>query len=153
MDKGIMPEFGEIRTPKELNRKGTHKFIYVVCPICGKGRWVQLIRGKPEYTLCRNCMFKKQKYAGGPNWRGGRIKHSLGYVRVLLQKDDFFYPMADKQGYVVEHRLIMAKYLNRHLLPQEIPHHKNGIKNDNRLENLLLLANQSEHMREHTRQL
>jgi len=81
-----------------------------------------------------------------PNWKGGRKKDAHGYIVVLLQPDDFFYPMVRKDGYVKEHRLVVAKHINRCLLPWEIVHHKNSIRDDNQIENLELLSGEKYHI-------
>jgi hypothetical protein len=84
-------------------------------------------------------------------WKGGRITHGDGYIQVYVSPDSFFFPMASKQKYVLEHRLIMAKYLGRLLQPWEVIHHKNGIKDDNRIENLELATSNQNHIVEHSR--
>jgi hypothetical protein len=77
-------------------------------------------------------------------WKGGIITDSLGYIREL-KKD---HPKADCSGRVKKHRLVYEEYYNVCLLPWTDIDHINGIKNDNRIENLRPLS-RSEHMRLH----
>lgn len=78
----------------------------------------------------------------------GRWTNSKGYVLVLLRPSNFFYSMVDKDSYIKEHRLVMAKHLGRCLHSWEIVHHKGTKypkgskenKSDNRFENLQLIS-------------
>ena len=54
------------------------------------------------------------------------------------------------EGYVLEHRLVMSKKIGRYLTKKEVVHHINGIRNDNRIENLLLTRS-GKHIAEHNR--
>lgn len=76
------------------------------------------------------------------NWKGGRVYNKNGYIMVCCPD----HPNATLHGhYIVEHRLVMEKYLGRYLKSNEIIHHINGIRDDNRIENLFLYTNRSEH--------
>lgn len=48
------------------------------------------------------------------------------------------HPMAQRNGHVMEHRLVMSQVLGRPLEKSESVHHKNGVRGDNRIENLEL---------------
>lgn len=59
------------------------------------------------------------------------------------------HPKQNKRGYVAEHRLIYEKYLGRFLDSKEVIHHINGNREDNRLENLQLSIENSEHIKKY----
>ena len=87
----------------------------------------------------RNRYLREQRGANNPHWRGGRHLKG-GYVMLRLEPEDPFYSMQGNDGYTREHRLVMAKHLGRFLRTWEVVHHINGIKDDNRLENLQLFG-------------
>jgi len=86
--------------------------------------------------------FDDQTGENSHNWKGGRRKNGDGYV--LIYKPE--HPRAISDNYVYEHHLVWEKE-NGKLLPNGwVIHHINGIKNDNRIENLAAMP-KSEHSR------
>jgi len=144
-----MPEIGEIKKGQDLGFTRYYKFIWRACVDCGKERWVRLKRGQPKNRYCLSCAHKGNSGGKGSRgmWKAGckhKIKNSSGYIEIKLQPNDSFYPMASKGGYILEHRLVVAKRLGRCLLKSEHVHHIDGIKDHNKDNNLQLLS-QADH--------
>lgn len=74
------------------------------------------------------------------HWQGGRMIID-GYVYIYSPK----HPNKTKMGYTCEHRLVMEKFLGRYLEKQEVVHHKNHNKTDNKIENLELTTSTGTH--------
>src|SRR6266702_51973 len=68
------------------------------------------------------------------NWKGGRTIHKAGYVMVRVPD----HPRAKRSPYVFEHVLVAEQLLGRYLESGESVHHRNGVRDDNRAENLEL---------------
>ncbi len=117
------------------------------CPGCGKAQWASvsnLRKGRYLTLYCGNCYYPYRKLRR----EGRRLK--LGYVVIhaaLLstQERERFGAMLCRDNYIREHRLVMARHIGRPLTKDEIVHHINGIKDDNRLENLRLLKKGNHH--------
>lgn len=110
--------------------------------LCGCGQYVDYNKYKFRPTK-----FVKGHHARGkcnPRWNGGKRLHDKGYVRVWKPE----HPYASNDGYVYEHRLVMETFIGRYMTKDEIIHHINGKKNDNRIENLKLLT-KSQHSKLH----
>ena len=95
------------------------------CHLCGRLK-------QRKSKVCKICYYKSKQY---PFSKKKHISKD-GYVYVYYKA----HPHADKTGRVLEHRLIFEQKLGRYLLPFESIHHKNGIREDNRIENLELWA-------------
>jgi hypothetical protein len=95
------------------------------CLVCGK---IFKLRSGNQNLFCSQSCYQKNR-AGKPV-KG--FRYSWGY-KYLYQPQ---HPFANDGKYVAEHRLVMEKKLNRYLKKDEIVHHINGNKLDNRIGNL-----------------
>ena len=105
------------------------------------GRWNLLVLEcggtplKPKISdLARKRSVSSRIGKVGANNKGGRIVDKYGYVQIWMPN----HPNAKLAGYIHEHRLVMSNKIGRPLLRTENVHHINGIRGDNRIENLEL---------------
>ena len=127
----------------EIIRKGKTKRIYYVfnCENCGK----RIEKRKDTYYsdakkhnnkyLCRSC--SAINFNGYENEKGYIIRYYKSFPKKywnILEK------MCKNNNQIAEHRAIMAIYINRPLKENEIVHHLNHNKKDNRIENLEIMS-------------
>lgn len=94
-------------------------------------------RGNRQICCSKRCAYdlgnlkRGRKGEENGNWKGGVAKHgNSGYLRQYVPG----------RGHLLQHRVVMEQMIGRELLPHEEVHHKNGIRYDNRPENLELWA-------------
>ena len=129
-------------------RKDVGNYCSKTC--CGKAKdWLKLhsANGKGKKRPGKGLVGPKN-----PAWKGGLTyfkrkgkyaNQSIKYIRCPAE----YMAMARKDGYVMEHRLLVAMALGRPLLRSECVHHVNHDATDNRLANLMLFASNADHKR------
>jgi hypothetical protein len=129
-----------------------------ICQLCGKKFMVlksEVNRGNGKYCS-RKCSttvagmitlsLSPQYGENNFHWGGGRATRG-DYILIYRPE----HPHSTLRGYITEHRLVMEEHIGRFLDPKEIVHHINGCKSDNRIENLMLFANNSDHTKYHAK--
>lgn len=97
-------------------------------------------KGKKFSEEHKKNLSKSSKGKRSNHWKGG-IRYTLGYI----SKKSYNHPNKTKNGYVLEHRLVMEKEIGRFLKKEEIVHHIDKNRKNNALSNLILFNNESEH--------
>jgi len=92
----------------------------------------------------------REKMSGpnNPAWKGGVTyfnKHGLYGGVKYVRCPTAFLPMARRDGYVAEHRLLVAQAVGRCLLRVEVVHHMDHDPTNNALSNLMLFASNRDH--------
>jgi hypothetical protein len=126
--------------------------VQIKCPRCEEVRVRTATETRKEATrpnykgLCRPCALLSVG-EGTHRWRiadsreNPNKRNNNGYVYVLAREvEDHLLPMyrsmQRSRQPVLEHRWVMAKHLGRALRSDEMVDHMNGVKTDNRIENL-----------------
>lgn len=130
----------EVATPDGFNRADRLRLGSKVmtngrpkCKRCGSTEKVPTCVYAKFVGYCHTCVYRHLRKK--PTFKGGKSFDKDGYVRVSGMHD---HPRANRHGQVLEHHLVMEKKLGRYLKDDEIVHHDNEKKDDNRIRNLVL---------------
>lgn len=128
------------RTPYRMAKNG-YRIGYTMYAIpCKRCKELCMVQCGKKYGFCsKGCwgIFRKWFRSKNPAWKGGKTVNPVsGYEYTR----DPSHPNAGSLGYVPTHRYVMSKHLGRTLRKNEIVHHINHNKRDNRIQNLVILT-------------
>lgn len=112
-----------------------------------KGNHYCLGRKLTPEQIAKISATNKGRWKNPSEFGGHKKKRGDGYIKVYCPS----HPLATKDGYVMEHILVMEKHIGRTITRDEVVHHKNHVRDDNRIENLQLMTfkeHASLHMKE-----
>lgn len=130
--------------PVGTKEHGRTRAFIKTCPECGQ-RFLTSVFHQKRHVYCSKACGGRAHHKANPGkfvrekssrWKGGTRRSPHGYVMRLAPDHPSIAGTARR--YVLEHRLVMEQMLGRFLEPNEHVHHKNGIRDDNRPENLEL---------------
>jgi len=115
----------------------------IVCSNCGKSSFVSMNKAK-NHVCSDKCRYILQSGPLNVNWKGfTKVRKCSGHILRYAPEHPFA-----RANFVYEHRLVMEEKLGRFLRKDEVVHHINGVKTDNRIENLCLCS-VKEHINAH----
>ncbi len=135
-----------INCEKKIDKYGRSKR----CSKCNSSKY-PAFEGKHHTEKSKKIIGKKSKAKWTKKYieknytkkfQGNKKRAINGYILIKA----YNHPNRNKQNDMLEHRLIMEKYLGRRLKKREIIHHINFVRDDNRVENLYLCFNISSHL-------
>lgn len=113
------------------------------------------VRKRKEQVYCSKSCASVLK---GMNRKGMKTGPNKSHYKMRMTKDGYLrvycahHPFADGRKQMLVHDMVMELHVGRRLRRTEVVHHKNGIKTDNRIENLEIMSH-SQHSKMHMSEL
>lgn len=125
-------KYGDPLAGPPLRNRTAPTQVYGLCQADGCQRQARITAGRDSGVQVCGKHYQRWRKYGDINVKvratGNRSHNANGYIIVSMGDATM----------MLEHRLVMERHLGRKLRPDENVHHVNGVRDDNRLENLEL---------------